>query len=118
VRSLIIQTGGDLQAVDGVYPVEVSGYISRLVRLNSADKVPGYIERPQLFEFADGFLNDIFTKITHSGVKSRSNGTYRLAFAYGQNSDVRIGKISAKLRNPDAFPYFCNVVRDLSHALT
>ena len=118
VWPLIVETGGDLETIDGVSPVKISSDIPRLIRLNPADKVPGDIERLQFLQLAGGLLNDIFSKIANSGVVGRSYGANALPLAYGQNSDVRIPEISAELRIPDAFAYFCNVVRDLSHALT
>jgi hypothetical protein len=81
MRSLIVQPGGDLQAVDRMYPLEILGYITGLVGLNPADEMPGNIKALEFFEFDDRLLDCVLTEVPQSGPVGGLNRCRRLPFA-------------------------------------
>ncbi len=115
--ALFVEPGGDLQTINRVNPLKQFGYVTRLVGLNPADEMPGDVQGLKLLELDDRLLDEVLSEISQTSLIGGPDRRHGLLFADGQDRDVGAGPGGRRLRRSNPFECFCNVVRDLSHAL-
>ncbi len=117
MRALVVQPSGYLQAIYRVNPLKHFGYVTCLVRLNPTDEMPGDAQGFELRELSGRLLDEVLAEVPQPGLVGRPDGRDGLLLADGQDRDVGDGPPGRRLRKPDPFECFCDVVRDLSHVL-
>ena len=83
-RPLRVQRGDQLQAVQGLYPVEQGGRLAALVRLQVADEMPLQAESGQCADLGRGFLHVVLAEGALAGAGQPRHRVRRLRLRYRQ----------------------------------
>ena len=81
VGALCAEALGDLEAIDGMDPVEMGGDSPGFIGLQVPDKVPDKVISAAGGDLFEPFLDEIFAKVPLTGIGSLKNGRNRLFFA-------------------------------------
>ena len=84
---LFVEPTGDFNALDGMYPAEMSGDVLCFIRLYGPDKMPAGVDIIECSNFLQGFLQIVFAEITQAGLPCETHGLTVLPFADGQKHD-------------------------------